>query len=438
MSPEFKFTRLSGRLRRFATDRSGNILIMFSLSLPVVIGLAALGSEGGSLYLKKTTLQAVADQAAISAANALNSYNNISTYSSSNCSSQTPVYVCAEGQGVAAAMGYVDGQNGVTVAVNSPPASGPNAGKTSVVEVIVSLTRAPMLSALFHPSNYVINGRAVAAYGGGPGCVMALDPTAQKALYAGGNATVNMPNCNLVANSTASNAIDVSGSPSVTVNGACGNGGISANSGLVDNWNATGPGCVLSNPYNLSKPSNCDPAGTIACASKTNGGGATLQPGTYSGLSINSHQVVSLNPGVYIINGGTLTFNGGSVVTGSGVTFVLTNGANFKWNGNSTVNVTGPTSGPFSGVVVYSDDTTKSNSLTINGTSTTYFGGAIVAPGEGVAFSGTGVSGNDHNCTQIIGDTVSFTGNTTVDSDCQTYGTKKIKPAVMGNTALVE
>ncbi len=307
-----------------------------------------------------------------------------------------------------------------------------------MVEVIVSATQPPLLSRLFHPSDYVIDGRAVAAFGGGPGCVMALDPTAQKALYAGGNATVSMPDCNLVSDSSASNAIDVAGSPSVTVNGACGNGGISANADLVDNWNAAGSGCVLPDPYSLSVPSKCDPAGTIACTSQTNSGGATLQPGTYSGLKINNNQVVSLNPGVYIINGGSLNFNGGSVVTGSGVTFVLTNGANFKWNGTSTVNVSAPTSGSFSGVVVYSDDATTSDSLTINGTSTTYFGGAIVAPGEGVSFSGTGVSGSAHNCTQIIGDTVSFSGNTTVDSDCSSYGTKKIKPANMGATMLLE
>ena len=270
---------------------------------------------------------------------------------------------------------------------------------------------------------------------------MALNPTAQKALLADGSTTVNMPNCNLVSNSSASNAIDVSGSPSVTVNGACGKGGINANAGLTDNWNQTGSGCVLANPYKLSVPSKCDLTGTIACASQTNEGGATLQPGTYSGgLTINNNQVVSLDPGVYVIKGGTLTFNGGSVVTGSGVTFVLTNGASFKWNGTSTVRFTAPTSGAFSGVVVYSDGTTTSNpqGLTINGTSTTYFGGAIVAPGEGVKFAGTGVSGNGHNCTQIIGDTVEFTGHTTVDSDCSTYGTKKIKPAIMGATMLLE
>ncbi len=427
MKQERRFNALRSRLRSFSEGRSGNVIILSSLSAPVVIGLAALGTEGGALYLKKAAIQAAADQAAVSAANSFNSCTN------SPCSAYT-----VEGQGVAAAMGFVNGQNNVTVKVYSPPVDGPNAGKASVVEVIISMTQPPMLSALLHPSNYVIHGRAVAPYCGGPGFVLALDPTAQKALYAGGNATVSMPNCNLVSDSSASNAIDVGGSPSVTVNGACGNGGISASSGLVDNWNATGSGCYLPDPYSLSVPSNCDPTGTIACTSQTNSGGATLQPGTYSGLKINNNQVVSLNPGVYIIDGGSLNFNGGSVVTGSGVTFVLTNGANFKWNGTSTVSVTAPTSGSFSGVVVYSDDTTTSDTLTINGTSTTYFGGAIVAPGEAVGFSGTGVSGNGHNCTQIIGDTVSFLGNTTVDSDCSSYGTKKIEPAVMGATKLLE
>jgi|SRR5271165_6391090 len=57
MLSELGFERFGRRLRRFAEDRSGNILMLFSLSIPVVIGLAALGSEGGALYLKKAAMQ---------------------------------------------------------------------------------------------------------------------------------------------------------------------------------------------------------------------------------------------------------------------------------------------------------------------------------------------------------------------------------------------
>ena len=69
-------------------------------------------------------------------------------------------------------------------------------------------------------------------------------------------------------------------------------------------------------------------------------------------------------------------------------------------------------------------------SLNINGASTTYFGGAIVAPAAAIGFEGTGVSGTGHNCTQIIGDTITFIGNSSVSSDCGAYGTAAISGGV--------
>ena len=183
-----------------------------------------------------------------------------------------------------------------------------------MVEVIISVTQPPLLSSILHLSNYVIDGRAVAAYGGGPGCVMALSASASGALSVGGNTTVDMPTCTLVSDSSASDAVKISGSNSVTVNGVCGVGGISANSGLTDNWNATGSGCNTPNPYSLSVPSKCDPAQTIACATlaTSNAPTVTYNPGIYRGLTVNAGQNVTLNPGVYIIDGkyGNLSFNG--------------------------------------------------------------------------------------------------------------------------------
>jgi hypothetical protein len=76
------------------------------------------------------------------------------------------------------------------------------------------------------------------------------------------------------------------------------------------------------------------------------------------------------------------------------------------------------------------EDPNASGNLNINGASNTYFGGAIVAPSVAINFSGTGVSGNGHNCTQIIGDTVTFIGNSSVSSDCGGYGTAAISGAV--------
>jgi len=82
-----------------------------------------------------------------------------------------------------------------------------------------------------------------------------------------------------------------------------------------------------------------------------------------------------------------------------------------------------------SGVVMFEDPKASGN-LAINGNSNTYFGGAIVAPSMAIQFSGTGVSGTGQNCTQIIGDTVTFTGNSAISSDCGSQGTAAISGGV--------
>lgn len=172
-----KFSALFSQLRAFGRDQSGNMLILFAFSAPIALGFAALGTEGGELYWKKTAIQAAADQAAVSAVNSFNS-------------SATGYTI--EGKAVAASMGFVDGQNSVTVTVNNPPASGPLVGKLGSVEVIISQT-------------------------GGPACVLALDPTAKNALTSGGSTIVDMPKCNFVSDSNASASLSVGGSASVTI-----------------------------------------------------------------------------------------------------------------------------------------------------------------------------------------------------------------------------
>jgi hypothetical protein len=267
----------------------------------------------------------------------------------------------------------------------------------------------------------------------------------KSALLAGGSTIVNMPKCNIVSDSNALASLTVSGSASVTVNGAIAVGGINASSGLVDNENISGAATVP-NPYAaLTVPA------TSSWGSKQSVGSAstvTLNPGWYSGgLDINASQNVTLNPGVYYIDGagGGLTINAGAVVTGTGVTLVLTSSSSkqnsipaVSINGSATVTITAPTSDSAlgvdsSGVVIFLDPKagggSAKQSLNINGNSNTYFGGAIVAPAAAIGFEGTGVSGAANNCTQIIGDIVTFIGNSTVSSDCNGYGTAAITGA---------
>lgn len=66
---------------------------------------------------------------------------------------------------------------------------------------------------------------------------------------------------------------------------------------------------------------------------------ASTQPGTYTG-GIKVSCATTFAPGVYIIDGGGVEISGQYAVVGSGVMFVLKNGAYIKINGGSNINLT--------------------------------------------------------------------------------------------------
>jgi len=175
--------RLLSHLRR---DRDGATAVVAALAFTGVIGFAGLGSEVGLWYYKHRTMQAAVDSAALGAAQAL--------YVSSAAD-----YV-SEARAAVARYGLVDGQGGVSVAVNKPPLSGTYAGNAKAVEVIVQQPQTPLISAAFLSSGPTINARAVALEGAGAsGCVLALDAGASAATF--GNGTTGTVGSITAANS---------------------------------------------------------------------------------------------------------------------------------------------------------------------------------------------------------------------------------------------
>jgi hypothetical protein len=166
----------------------------------------------------------------------------------------------------------------------------------------------------------------------------------------------------------------------------------------------------------------------------------TISPGTYcGGIQVNSGAVLTLNPGIYYITGGPFQVNGGATVQGTGVTLVFTSttGSNYATasiNGGATVNLTAPSSGPTAGIVMFGDrNMPTGTAFTLNGGSTQYFGGAIYLPKAALSFAGG--SGSTTSCTQIVADTITFTGNANLSLNCTGDG---IKPIGSGAATLVE
>jgi hypothetical protein len=147
------------------------------------------------------------------------------------------------------------------------------------------------------------------------------------------------------------------------------------------------PLASLTPPYDPKNPPPCTAAPSAATGTTTWGNSA----GTitcYSG-NIKINNTVTMDPGTYVFTG-TLDFSGGGSLSGTGVTlyFAGPNGTlGGSGNGNTTVNLTAPTSGPYNGILIYQDPT-DTNTAEFNGTPNTTLTGVIYIPGALLEFSG--------------------------------------------------
>jgi Flp pilus assembly protein TadG len=271
------------------------------------------------------------------------------------------------------------------------------------------------------------------AYSDGLGCVLSLDPHASGAANGQGSTTVNLGGCSLYDNSDDTTALVLGGSARLSalsvgvVGGISGSENIAALQGIK-----TGAGPVT-DPY--AKDSFPDFSG---CAERNYVGKETetISAGVYcGGMKFNAGANVTLNPGIYYLDGGGFTVNGGAKVTGNGVTLVFTKNSSNDWatasiNGNATVTLSPPRSGPTAGIVVFGDRGIPiGTSFKFNGGASQYLAGAIYIPTGAITFAG-GI-GASSSCTQIIGNTVTFVGNSSLAIDCSSYNTKPFSPLVI-------
>ncbi len=395
---------------KFLTSRRGNIAVITALAAPVLVGFCGLGGETGYLYFRQRDLQGAADIAAYDGAMILESGG----------SATLPVITGASTTG-ASGNGWHSAHG--TITVNDPPQSGPNQNSSSV-EVLLTENEPRFFTALFAKGTVPISVRAVAKYTpSSSACMLALDRTAQNAMQFWGNTQATFVNCQTVSDSSASNALSVGGSADVTVPCAETVGGDVANSGL----HLTSCGSVKNHAPYVADPFASVPSPPVGSCGTSSG------PGTYcGGLTLRGNQ--TLSPGIYVINGGTLKINANANISGSGVTFYLTNGATLSMNGNASVDLSAPTSGTYSGLLFYGDRNQPDATNTINGDASSLLTGTIYFPSQEVEFLGnfSGAGG----CTQVVADTILYTGSSQFTTNCTGSGVPTIP--VAGSVALVE
>jgi hypothetical protein len=282
---------------------------------------------------------------------------------------------------------------------------------------------------VFNIQEIPVAARAVvAAAKDGLGCVVSLSGTASGAATVQGTADINLKGCSLYDNSSHGSALTVGGSGKLSALSVEVVGNVSGRAGITTTQGVNTGASPLQDPYaSVSFP----PFSGCAENNYTAKNDETIGPGVYcQGIKVNAGVTLTLLPGIYYLDRGDLSVNGGATVNGTGVTLVFTsstgnNYANATINGGAIINLTPPTTGPTAGIVIYGDRSMPTGTaFNFAGGATQSLTGAIYLPKGDVSFAGG--ADTTTGCTKLIGDTVKFTGNSNFALNCTGLGTKPI------------
>jgi hypothetical protein len=291
------------------------------------------------------------------------------------------------------------------------PATPASASYSDAVQVTLKMQKTLGFSSLFLSTPPTITATATAALvDDGSYCVVALNGSSSPSITVGGSTNVNM-GCGAISNSTSSTAaVQPNGNAyNFTADPVAGVG--SMPSSLNGATNIESHHVAMPDPYagkySTTPTSNCNKK------PPTGKGNTTLSPGCYSDFKFAGNGSYTMQPGVYYLNNTNFDTGGGITLTGTGVTIILTGDTPgvVVPNGNSTIQLTAPTSGDYANMLFISTGTGQS---TINGTASSYFDGAMYFPNSTVSFSGNG--GSRFQCAMVVASFVDFSGNSNLQN----------------------
>lgn len=360
------------RLRAVLREEHGQAIVLTALSLIVLMGCAGLAVDLGEFRMIQRQMQTMADASAIAGALEVSTCSGTTDCSAMSSSAQDAL----NGNGFTGSVlvkqcGSTSGDTFSLSVNNGPCALGsvsadPNYGNANYVETVVSKVQPTIFANVLGIPSVTISARAEA----GPG-------NSQNCLYVGaGGMTLNggsvtlacgvNDNGPLMADSGATldaeNDFDVHGS--VTNNGATLSPSVTQGTAAV-----TDPLASLTPPTPASSCTNVNPVNS--------GSPGTLSPGTYCGVNLNSNASLTLGAGTYVFEG-SINVGSGATLSGSGVTLYFTSGT-VQPNSTSTVTLSAPTSGAYTGILIW-ESSTNSTGMDPDADSSSSWQGAIYLP----------------------------------------------------------
>lgn len=321
----------------FGRSERGNTAIVFAVAFPAL--LLASGGAINFAYLsaEKANIQKVADAASTNAAREL------------SFARPDPDKVVAVAESYAASM--LTGIAGTKVAARVLE-------NMSGVEVQISTASVLPMPLPILDSTYALQVAATARVSAGPPiCVIALEPSADRAINLDKDARLSGPGCAVYSNSMASAGITAKMSAVLQAELICSAGGKSgAKANFLPEPMTDCP--VVPDPL-VSRQAPSDGA----CREfdlTISGGSRILEPGVYcQGLRITGGAQVVLKSGIYVIRDGPFVVQDG-MLTGTNVGFYLKgDAATFRFDPKTTIDLTAPKDGPLAGFLIFEDRQAK-------------------------------------------------------------------------------
>jgi Flp pilus assembly protein TadG len=347
---------LGGRAagRAFWRDRRGGIAVILAVVLPALLMLICAAIDLSSLNGERSQMQDAADATALAMAKQLG---------------------VATAAGITArATDYADAQLGPVATKDNVQVATTIASDNSSVTVTLTGKRASFFGNLLPPGGWTLNTQATAmTMGELPLCVLSYGVAGGSNLHVANQSHMTATGCLVQSNGNINvdNGAQLQAGMAQAVGDAKGPITPSPQSGapsIADPFASLD----VSIPQNTCSPYNV----TFATTGWLPSGSGNVHCGN---IGVQDGVTLQLAPGEHYFAQGQLQLQGNATLTGSDVVLIFDKHSHFSFTQQSTVDLSGRTSGPFAGFVIA---TTRQNTgaFNISSTSAEKIEGAIYIP----------------------------------------------------------
>ena len=434
-----------------ANNRKGIFIVVAAVMLAALFGFLAVATDTGWLFHQRRLMQTAADAGAL--------YGAQQIRRGKRGTAAVEDYLDHGAFKGTADNGFTHDADGIVVTVDSPPVTGNYVNNDRAVEVTICQEQRTFFMPVLGVYSADVCARAVAGYlGQSEGCIYALNPTIEKALYVHSNTTATVE-CGVIVNSSNAKGLYVASNSCLWTTSASVNGpSVEADDNDTCDYST---GTAISVEPSTLMPQEPDPLIGLGVPPEVDYG--CWENNTYEvklpadvnrlepnrrwcgGLLIDCATcgTITLPSGNYVIAGGSLTITGSTtVVHGSEVMFYVTdfpamvvNADGILIGSGATVNFSAPTSGDFEGILMYVDNDlyeSDGHSLDIDfqsGVTADLNGALYTAKGTVMVHSGTSGTSTSADGIAIVADIVEFTslsvtGGMEITEDYSDFATK--------------